>query len=114
MPGSNATRGKQETVSELAASLLRLEGAKIEVVQNTKAGKASVLSDEDLEMLLDRRPEVFADRGEGWTSAGEASTRSGMSTGDVKKGGKKTAFAVYQAPTDAGNTALANMFSEED
>jgi hypothetical protein len=31
----------------------------------------------------------------------------------VKKS-EKTAFAVFQAPTDAGNAALANMFAEED
>ena len=98
-----ASRGKQETAAELAASLLRLEGEKIEVVQNTKAGKASVMSDKDLEMLLDRSPQVFADRGQGWTSA------DGTGSTDEKK-----AFAVYQAPADTGNAALARMFSEEE
>ena len=106
MPGAKT----KETVAEVAASLLKLEGEKIEVVQNTAAGKAGVISDEDLEMLLDRSPEVFANRGEGWTSAGKTSTRAGMK---VKKD-EKTAFAVYQAPADPGNAALANMFAEED
>lgn len=103
MPASVLGRSKQETVAEMAATLLKLESEKIEVVPNTKAGKASVLSDEDLEMLLDRSPEVFADRGQGWTSA----------AGETKKTGKKTAFAVYQGPVDAGNTALAKMFGED-
>jgi len=105
MPSTAAGRGKPETMAEMAASLLRLEGEKIDVVPNTKAGKASVLSDDDLEMLLDRRPEVFADRGKGWTSTGEI----GLHDAD----GKKTAFAVYDAPADEGNDALAHMLGED-
>ncbi|KAI0072353.1 hypothetical protein K474DRAFT_1667957 [Panus rudis PR-1116 ss-1] len=92
-------RAKAETMAEMAASLLKLEGEKIEVVPDTAAGKASVISDEDLDMLLDRRPEVFADRGKGWTSAEERKTA-------------KTAFAVYDAPADQGNDALAGMMGE--
>lgn len=65
---AGAANTKRETMAEMAASLLRLEGEKIEVVPNTTEGKQSVLSDEDLDVLLDRRPEVFAERGKGWTS----------------------------------------------
>jgi ATP-dependent DNA helicase len=95
-------------MAEMAASLLRLEGEKIDVVPNTAEGKAGVLSDEDLEMLLDRSPEVFADRGQGWTStdgAGKLGAGEGV--------GKKTAFAVYEAPVDQGNDALAKMLGED-
>ncbi|KAF9467553.1 SNF2 family N-terminal domain-containing protein [Collybia nuda] len=97
-PAAAPGRGKPETMAEMAASLLRLEGEKIDVVPSTAEGKAGVLSDEDLEVLLDRSPSVFADRGKGWTS-----------TGDVPK---KTAFAVYEAPVDQGNDALAKMLGE--
>jgi ATP-dependent DNA helicase len=96
-------------MAEMAASLLRLEGEKIDVVPNTAEGKAGVLSDEDLEMLLDRSPEVFVDRGQGWTSTASA----GREGGAPERDGKKTAFAVYDAPVDQGNDALAKMLGED-
>jgi ATP-dependent DNA helicase len=95
-------------MAEMAASLLQLEGEKIDVVPNTAEGKAGVLSDEDLEMLLDRSPSVFADRGKGWTSTGDALEGSQAAV----PVGKKTAFAVYEAPVDQGNDALAKMLGE--
>ena len=94
-----SARSKPETMAEMAASLLKLEGEKIQVVQDTAAGKASVISDEDLDTLLDRRPEVFSDRGKGWTSGEKGET-------------EKTAFAVYDAPADEGNDMLAGMMGE--
>lgn len=106
---AGADGGKVETMAEMAASLLRLEGEKIDVVPNTAEGKAGVLSDEDLEMLLDRSPEVFADRGQGWTSTAGASRQGGAG----ERVGKKTAFAVYGAPVDEGNDALAKMLGED-
>jgi hypothetical protein len=63
-----ADGGKAETMVEMAALLPQLEREKIDVVPNTAEGKAGVLGDEYLEMLLDRSPKVFADRGQGWTS----------------------------------------------
>jgi len=113
MPAAAAGRGKPETVAEMAASLLKLEGEKIDVVPNTEEGKASVLSDEDLEMLLDRRPEVFADRGKGWTSAGNVGGDGDGMEIDTKGTKKKAAFAVYEAPIDEGNEALAKMLGED-
>lgn len=99
---------RQETMAELAASLLRLEGEKIQVV--TSKGRAGVLSDGDLEMLLDRSPEVFLDRQKGWNSNTKL-------VGGVKgsRGVKdeKAAFAVYEAPRDEGNDALARMMGED-
>lgn len=94
-----STRSKPETMAEMAAALLKLEGEKIQVVPDTAAGKASVISDEDLDTLLDRRPEVFSDRGKGWTSGEKGET-------------EKTAFAVYDAPADEGNDMLAGMMGE--
>lgn len=108
MPTAAAARGKPETMAEMAASLLRLEGEQIEVVPGTAAGRASVLDDADLNMLLDRSPAVFEERGRGWTS--EAA--KGAAKGEKEaKGGE--AFAVFEAPVDQGNEALANMLGEE-
>jgi ATP-dependent DNA helicase len=107
MPASKASRGKPETMAEMAASLLKLEGEKINVVPNTEAGKAGVLSDEDLELLLDRKPEVFADRGQGWTSGKTAED------GQEVDGKTKAAFAVFEAPLDEGNDALARLLGED-
>ncbi|KAG7452973.1 uncharacterized protein BT62DRAFT_925514 [Guyanagaster necrorhizus] len=97
-PTTAARRGRPETMAEMAASLLRLEGEKIDVVPETVEGKANVISDLDLDALLDRSPKVFADRGQGWTQ---------------EKEGKKAAFAVYEAPQNEGNDALAKMLSED-
>ncbi|THU99120.1 hypothetical protein K435DRAFT_777107 [Dendrothele bispora CBS 962.96] len=101
-----ANGGKSQTMAEMATDLLKLEGEKIDVVPNTSEGKANVLSDRDLEMLLDRSPEVFAGRGKGWTSSGDAAEV-------LPDGGKKAAFAVFEAPKDEGNDALARMLGEE-
>ena len=124
MPSLAATLGggttKKETMAEMAASLMRLEGEKIEVVPETKEGKKAVLSDEDLEMLLDRSPEVFSERGDGWISSRGAKTMMGGEVSDGRLdhgsigGGKRAAFAVYhQAPVDEGTEALANLLSED-
>ena len=93
----------------MLASLLKLEAEHIEVVPNTEAGKAGVLSDEDLETLLDRSPEVFTVRQEGWTSADR------MPDAGVDMQGKraKAAFVVFEQPRDEGNAALANMLEED-
>jgi ATP-dependent DNA helicase len=111
---NKSKRSKQETMAEMAASLLKLEGEKINVVPNTAEGKASVISDEDLDMLLDRSPAVFADRGKGWTSTGQVDQKDvvGAVADESARDGKKAAFAVYEAPVDTGNHALAGMLGE--
>lgn len=90
----------------MAAALLRLEGEKIEVVPDTKEGKQGVLSDADLDVLLDRRPEVFVERQKGWISGAGSRVAKDQAVTDVDHaaigGGKKTAFAVYEAPVEAG------------
>lgn len=106
----------------MAADLLKLEGEHIEVVQNTDAGKRGVISDAELEMLLDRRKEVFEGRGAGWKSgalvknnAGGDRTASSPLATPVRGRGKVDSglFEVYQAPKDEGNDALAHMLGED-
>jgi ATP-dependent DNA helicase len=63
--GSNAKTETRQTIAEMAAQLLELESEHIEVVQSNAAGKRSVISDAELEMLLDCRKEVFEGRGVG-------------------------------------------------
>lgn len=107
---------KKETVAELAASLLRLEGEKIDVVPNTKEGKQNVISDGDLDVLLDRSPGVFQERGQGWTPGDktrDAVTATAASASDIKAG-KKAAFAVYEAPVGEGNEALGKILGDEE
>lgn len=104
-PGAPA-KSKAETMAEIAAALLRLEGEHIRVADEGQ----SVISARDLDALLDRRPAVFADRGKGWTSNEVGD--EGASGGDAE-GERKTAFAVYEAPVDEGGDALAGMMGEE-
>ena len=89
-------KSKAETMAEIAASLLRLEGEQIRVALEGQ----SVIGQKDLDALLDRSPEVFADRGKGWTSS------------EVEGAESRTAFAVYEAPIDEGGDALAGMMGE--
>ena len=113
----------KDSLAEIAASLLKLEGEKIDVVLDREAGKTEVLSDKDLDVLLDRSPEVFADRVKGWTSANVDTTtiqRVPMEPAEEEpaeqptKAKAKAAFAVFEAAADEGNDALANMLGEGD
>ena len=136
MPAAAAST-KKETIAEMAAALLRVEGEKIDVVPNTKEGKQGVLSDADLEVLLDRRPEVFLERRKGWVSGSAASGLAAASSAHHQDGGaagmmdqdvvvvsdvdysavgagKKAAFAVYEAPVDEGNDSLSKMLGDEE
>ncbi|KAH9954750.1 hypothetical protein BJV74DRAFT_874593 [Russula compacta] len=97
----------------MAAQLLELESEYIEVMLSTAAGKRSVICDAELDMLLDRRKEVF---GVGWKSGTAAKDDKGdcidaragtarAGRGDADSG----LFKVYEAPADEGNDALAHM-----
>ncbi|KAJ7703516.1 SNF2 family N-terminal domain-containing protein [Mycena rosella] len=101
MPAAAAPAGKRATMAEMAADLLRLEGEQIDVLPADAGaaggGGADVLSDADLEALLDRSAAVFADRGTGWRSAAD-----------------KAAFAVFEPPVDGADDALAGMMGEGD
>jgi ATP-dependent DNA helicase len=109
MPGE-VGRTKADNIADMAAALLRLEGDHIEVVADTREGKEGVLSDRDLGMLLDRSEAVFTDRRKGWSSeqgAGAGASEEGM------VGGKKAAFAVYEAPVHNGNELVAKLMGED-
>ena len=75
------------------------------MVAETREGKEGVLSGRDLEMLLDRSGAVFTDRRKGWSS------ERGPGVGE--EGGKKAAFAVYEAPVHNGNELVAKIMGEE-
>ncbi|KAK6966481.1 SNF2 family N-terminal domain-containing protein [Favolaschia claudopus] len=94
------TSKRSTTMAEMAADLLRLEGERV-LPTTTQAGDETILSDADLEALLDRSPEVFAYRGTGWRSSG----------GNNEKG--EAAFAVFEPPVDAGSEVLSGMMGEE-
>lgn len=102
LPGQGApTKSNPQSMKELAADLLKLEGEQIDVVTNTSAeGKKRVLSDEDLDMLLDRSGAVFTDRKKGWKS-------------EESGAGKRAAFAVYEAPAHEGNDLVAKIMGED-
>ncbi|KAI9439191.1 SNF2-family ATP dependent chromatin remodeling factor snf21 [Lactarius indigo] len=102
--GSNAKTETRQTIAEMAAHLLELEGEHIEVVPSTAAGKRSVISDAELDMLLDRRKEVFEGRGVGWGAETPRRRRADADSG---------LFEVYEAPMDEGNDALAHMLGED-
>ena len=94
---------KKETMAKMAADLLRLEGEQIQIVPSTAAGKKAIaLSDEELNMLMDRNLVEMANRGTGWNSAG---ARAGAT--------KKAAFAVFNAPPlDQESDVVSNMMGE--
>ncbi|KAG2090129.1 SNF2 family N-terminal domain-containing protein [Suillus discolor] len=101
LPGQGAPKSNPQSMTELAADLLKLEGEQMDVVTNTSVeGKKRVLSDEDLNMLLDRSGAVFTDRKKGWKS-------------EESGAGKRAAFAVYEAPVHEGNDLVAKIMGED-
>ena len=105
MPGQ-VGRTKADNIADMAAALLRLEGDHIEVVPETQEGKAGVLSERDLALLLDRSEAVYADRRKGWSS-------EGAGAGAGEEGARKAAFAVYEAPVHGGNELVARLMGED-
>ena len=123
--GSAKASESRQTIAGMAAELLELEGEHIEVVQNSAAGKHGVISDAELDVLLDRRKEVFEGRGVGWKS-GASSVGRGDGDGVAPHVAAAAAmrvpgrgrvdgglFEVYEAPKDEGNDALAHMLGED-
>ena len=75
--GGSAKAGEAwQTIVEMAAQLLELEGEHIKVMQSSAAGKRSIISDAELDVLLDRRKEVFEGRRVGWKSGKAARVAS--------------------------------------
>ncbi|WVQ80990.1 hypothetical protein IAT38_003097 [Cryptococcus sp. DSM 104549] len=102
-------RGKQknESVAEMAKALLALEGEEI----NIATADDTIISDQDLDILLDRSPAAFA-REKGW-SAGLGKAGSGGRDEKIKKG-EKTAFEVFVPAKDDAADGLAKMFGEDE
>lgn len=97
---------KQQTMAQIAADLLRLEGEQIKVVPKGEAGKKTILlSDEELEMLLDRNLDEMANRGKGWNSAGVNLRESDTKT--------SATFAVFSGPTEQdGSDVMSKLMGE--
>jgi len=97
---------KQQTMAQIAADLLRLEGEQIKVVPKGEAGKKTVLlSDHELEMLLNRNLNEMANRGKGWSSAGVDLEES-----DTKA---TAAFTVFNGPTEQdGSDVMSRLMGE--
>jgi len=97
---------KQQTMARIAADLLRLEGEQIKVVPKGEVGKKAVLlSDQELEVLLNRNLDEMANRGKGWNSAGVDLEDSGTNA--------TAAFAVFNGPTEQdGSDAMSRLMGE--
>jgi len=98
-PGQRTMKG--EDTGEVVNGLLGLEGEKIEVVPNNDTGKAQAISDDDLNLLLDRSPAVYEDRVSGWVRAVDG------------KKNTSAAFEVFEATPDEGSNRLAKIFGED-
>lgn len=97
---------KQQTMAQIAADLLRLEGEQIKVVPKGETGKKAVLlSDQELEMLLNRDLDEMANRGKGWNSTGVD-----LEENDTKA---TAAFAVFNGPTEQDGTDVMSRLMGE-
>nr|XP_019048526.1 helicase [Kwoniella bestiolae CBS 10118]OCF27456.1 helicase [Kwoniella bestiolae CBS 10118] len=85
-------KSKVESTAEMAKALLELDGEEIDVVSKDD----KIISDADLDILLDRSPAAFA-RQKGW-SAGLG--KSGADRKAQIEKGEKTAFEVFEAAKD--------------
>ena len=63
--GSTAKAETLQAIAEIAAQLLEIEGEHIQGVPSTAMEKRSVISDAELDILLDCRKGVFDGRGIG-------------------------------------------------
>ncbi|EPQ53069.1 hypothetical protein GLOTRDRAFT_117172 [Gloeophyllum trabeum ATCC 11539] len=98
-PGVAAPKKKMSaTMTELAAAadMLALggEGEEVDVAEG------GGISDRELEMLLDRRREVFEERGSGWDSK------------NGREGKEGARFAVFSGSAEGGSEVLAGMLGE--
>lgn len=96
-------RGKPGNISDLAAELLKLDGEKINIVQEASAD-TGVISPAALAALLDRSPEVFTERQMGWTSSG--------SEGDSS--GKRPTFEVFQGMKNMDGDVLSTLLTHAE
>ncbi|GAB1527286.1 Putative ATPase [Rhizoctonia solani] len=89
--GFESRKSRNENLVNMANEMLQLEGEKINLVHHGD----KIISDADMDVLLDRRPEVFTQRSKGWTGKNEGT------------------FEVYEAEKDEGNDGLARMGNDE-
>ncbi|EJT98405.1 hypothetical protein DACRYDRAFT_101892 [Dacryopinax primogenitus] len=106
---------KRESLAEMAASLLALEGEKINIV----AQGDEIISDKDLDVLLDRSAEVFSGRATGWTAGASEVKRTASAA--TKKGPEKArlkakgvAFEVIETKADEASERLAKVMGEHE
>ena len=93
MGGGSSKAGKNETMSEVAKSILALEGEKVQLAEEND----EIISDVQLDTLLDRSEAAYASRGMGWVEAG----RDG-----------NEAFEVTETNVDGANEDLAKLMAE--
>lgn len=97
-------RQKEKSTIDMARALLDLEGEQI----NVASADDMIISDADLEVLLDRSPEAFA-RKKGW-AAGLAKKGTKAREAKLAKG-ERTAFEVFVPAKDEAADGLAHMFA---
>lgn len=90
----------------MARALLDLDGEEI----NVATADDQIISDADLETLLDRSPEAYA-RAKGW-AAGLAKVGDKGREAKLAKG-ERTAFEVFETQRDEAAEGLAHMFEED-
>ncbi|WVQ76464.1 hypothetical protein IAR50_006132 [Cryptococcus sp. DSM 104548] len=106
--GGAGGAGGKETVAEMAKALLALEGEEINVASKDD----QIISDADLDILLDRSPAAFA-REKGW-SAGLGSGKAGAGgKAEQLKKGEKTLFEVFESSKE-DEGGLSKMFGGMD
>ena len=94
----------------MAAALLRLESEKIHIV-SASDDKKNLISDEALDALLDRRPEVFEERAIGWRK--DVTSDAAAKCGDATPA-NRTAFEVFEGVRDESNDGLATVMADDE
>jgi ATP-dependent DNA helicase len=80
-------------------------------VVSSSDDKNKPISDEALDALLDRRPEVFEERGKGWKKdQGQGSEASALRTPTSTR----TAFEVFEGVHDDGADGLAMLMGDDE
>ncbi|KAG8764752.1 hypothetical protein FRC12_007909 [Ceratobasidium sp. 428] len=90
------SKQKAETLT-IAEEILKSVESDVEQIDLVDRGD-ELITDANMEVLLDRRPEVFTQRAQGWNTGG---------------GEGKGAFEVYEGVKDEGNDGLARMMGED-
>lgn len=95
---------RHQSTADMARALLDLDGEEI----HTAAADDKIISDGDLDLLLDRSPEAFA-REKGW-AAGLGKVGAAGREAQLAKG-ERTAFEVFVPAKDEAADGLAHMFN---